>query len=90
MNLAVFNGEKIQQIMTRLNVPDDEPIEAGMVSRSIENAQKKVEGQNFDIRKHLLEYDDVMNQQRNAVYDLRKEVLAGDNIDGVVKETSIC
>ena len=84
--LRIFNGEKIQQIMTRLNVPDDEPIEAGMVSRSIENAQKKVEGQNFDIRKHLLEYDDVMNQQRNAVYDLRKEVLAGDNIDGVVKE----
>ena len=84
--LRIFNGEKIQQIMTRLNVPDDEPIEAGMVSRSIENAQKKVEGQNFDIRKHLLEYDDVMNQQRNSVYSLRREVLAGKNLDDLVRE----
>lgn len=84
--MRIFNGEKIQAIMSRLNVPDDEPIEAGMVSRAVENAQKKVEGHNFDIRKHLLEYDDVMNQQRNSVYDLRKEVLAGTNIDGVVKE----
>ena len=84
--MRIFNGERIQAIMSRLNVPDDEPIEAGMVSRAVENAQKKVEGHNFDIRKHLLEYDDVMNQQRNSVYDLRKEVLSGENIDGVVKE----
>lgn len=84
--MRIFNGERIQTIMSKLNVPDDEPIEAGMVSRAVENAQKKVEGHNFDIRKHLLEYDDVMNQQRNSVYELRKEVLAGTNIDGVVKE----
>ena len=59
--------------MTKLNVPDDEPIVAGMVSRAIEGAQRKVEGRNFDIRKHLLEYDDVMNQQRHGVYGLRRK-----------------
>ncbi|MFK8137805.1 MAG: preprotein translocase subunit SecA [Bdellovibrionales bacterium] len=84
--MRIFNGERIQSIMTRLNVPDDEPIEAGMVSKAVENAQKKVEGHNFDIRKHLLEYDDVMNQQRNAVYSLRREVLAGKNTSAVVKD----
>lgn len=84
--MRIFNGERIQSIMSRLNVPDDEPIEAGMVSRAVENAQKKVEGHNFDIRKHLLEYDDVMNQQRNSVYSLRKEVLSGDNLSDLTKE----
>ena len=81
-----FNGERIQKIMTTLNVPDDEPITAKMVTRSIEGAQRRVEGHNFDIRKHLLEYDDVMNKQRQVIYGLRKEVLQGDNLDGVVKE----
>jgi preprotein translocase subunit SecA len=81
-----FNGEKIQKIMTTLNVPDDEPIMAGMVTRSIEGAQKKVEGHNFDIRKHLLEYDDVMNKQRQVIYGLRREVLLGERIEELVKD----
>jgi preprotein translocase subunit SecA len=79
-----FNGERIQKIMTTLNVPDDEPIMAGMVTKSIENAQKRVEGHNFDIRKHLLEYDDVMNKQRQVVYGLRRDVLMGENVDAII------
>ncbi len=70
-----FNGEQIKKIMTTLNVPEDEPITARMVTRSIEKAQRKVEGHNFEIRKHLLEYDDVMNQQRKSVYTRRKALL---------------
>lgn len=81
-----FNGERIQRIMTTLNVPDDEPITAGMVSRSIEGAQKRVEGHNFDIRKHLLEYDDVMNKQRQVIYGLRRDVLAGERIDEIIRD----
>lgn len=84
--MRIFNGERIQAIMSRLNVPDDEPIEAGMVSRAVEGAQKKVEGHNFDIRKHLLEYDDVMNQQRNTIYELRKNILLGEGVDELVKD----
>jgi preprotein translocase subunit SecA len=81
-----FNGERIQKIMTTLNVPDDEPIMAGMVTRSIESAQRRVEGHNFDIRKHLLEYDDVMNKQRQVIYGLRREVLMGEGVDGIIRE----
>ena len=81
-----FNGERIQRIMTTLNVPDDEPITAGMVSRSIEGAQKRVEGHNFDIRKHLLEYDDVMNKQRQVIYGLRRQVLLGEGVDDIIRE----
>lgn len=84
--MRIFNGERIQKIMTALKVPDDEPITAGMVSNAIEGAQKKVEGHNFDIRKHLLEYDDVMNNQRTAIYRFRREVLKGDNIEKKVLE----
>ncbi len=72
-----FNGERIQKIMTMLKVPEDEPITARMVTNAIEGAQRKVEGHNFDIRKHLLEYDDVMNKQRTAIYGLRREILNG-------------
>ena len=81
-----FNGERIQKIMTTLNVPDDEPIMAGMVTRSIESAQRRVEGHNFDIRKHLLEYDDVMNKQRQVIYGLRRDVLGGERVDAIVKD----
>lgn len=81
-----FGGERLKGIMDRLNVPEDEPIEAGMVSRSIEGAQRRVEGHNFDIRKHLLEYDDVMNQQRHAIYGLRKRILSGQSVEEVVLE----
>lgn len=79
--MRIFNGERIQKIMNTLKVPEDEPIQAGMVTRAIEGAQRKVEGHNFDIRKHLIEYDDVMNQQRNAIYSLRRQILAGEEIE---------
>ncbi|MCB0350750.1 MAG: preprotein translocase subunit SecA [Bdellovibrionales bacterium] len=79
-----FNGERISKIMELLKVPEDEPIMAKMVSNAIEGAQRKVEGHNFDIRKHLLEYDDVMNKQRSAVYKMRRSVLGGDGIDRII------
>jgi len=79
--MRIFNGEMIQRIMDRLNVPDDEPITAGMVSRSIEGAQRKVEGHNFDIRKHLLDYDNVMNQQRNIIYGMRRKIMDGEDVE---------
>lgn len=81
-----FNGERVSRIMDMMNVPEDEPITARMVSRSIEGAQRKVEGHNFDIRKHLIDYDDVMNKQRTAIYGLRREVLQGEKIDEIVRE----
>ncbi len=84
--MRIFGGEKIKQIMHRLNVPDDDPITAPMVSRAIEGAQRKVEGHNFDIRKHLIDYDDVMNQQRNTIYSLRKQVLDGNSTEEIIKE----
>ena len=79
--MRIFNGERIQYIMTRLKVDENEPITAGMVSRAIEGAQKRVEGQHFDLRKHLIEYDDVMNQQRTAIYTQRRQILAGEGIE---------
>lgn len=82
--MRIFNGERIQKIMNTLNVPDDEPITAKMVTRSIEGAQRKVEGHNFDIRKHLLEYDDVMNEQRKAIYQMRRNVLEGGDFERVI------
>lgn len=81
-----FNGEKIRKIMEMLKVPDDEPITARMVTNSIEGAQRKVEGHNFDIRKHLLDYDDVMNKQRTAIYGMRRDVLEGQRIDELIRE----
>ena len=79
--MRIFNGERMKAIMSRLNVAEDEPLEARMVSRAIENSQKKVEGHNFDIRKHLLEFDDVMNQQRGIVYGLRRQVLNDQDVE---------
>ena len=78
--LRIFGSDKITVWMERMGLKDDEPIEHRWITRSIENAQQKVEGQNFQIRKNLLEYDDVMNYQRKGVYDLRKRALAGENI----------
>ena len=75
--MRIFGGDRLGNIMERLSMPEGEPIEANMVSKSIESAQRRVEGRNFDIRKNLLEYDDVMNQQRKTVYDLRDTVLGG-------------
>jgi preprotein translocase subunit SecA len=74
--MRIFGGERIQSMMELFGMKEDEVIEAPMLSRSIENAQKRVEGHNFDIRKNLLEYDDVMNQQRRTIYKLRRQVLA--------------
>lgn len=82
--MRIFNGERIQKIMDTLNVPEDEPITAGMVTRAIEGAQRKVEAHNFDIRKHLLDYDNVMNQQRQAIYALRRNILEGINLERTV------
>lgn len=79
--MRIFNGERIQKIMTMLNIPEDEPITHKMVTNAIEGAQRKVEGHNFDIRKHLLDYDDVMNQQRNAIYKMRRQILEGKDIE---------
>lgn len=84
--MRIFNGAMIQKIMDRMNVPDDEPIMAGMVTRSIEGAQRKVEGHNFDIRKHLLDYDNVMNQQRSIIYTMRKNIMNGVDIDQTIRE----
>lgn len=77
--LKVFGGERIKNLMERLNIPEDQPIEAGLVSKAIESAQSKIEGFNFDARKHVLEYDDVMNQHRKLVYKKRQDILSGQN-----------
>jgi len=84
--LRIFSSEKIKGMMQTLGIPDDQPIETNMVSRALESAQAKVEGFNFDARKHLLEYDDVMNRHRASVYRRRKEILfAGE--DEVISRT---
>ena len=74
--LRVFGGDRIKSIMERFDLPENEPIEFGMVTKAVEQAQEKVEGANFDLRKHLLEYDDVLNKQRGAVYKRRLELLS--------------
>src|SRR5687767_10131568 len=71
--MRIFGADRIQGIMSRLGMEEGVPIEHGLVTRAIENAQKKVEAHNFDIRKHLLEYDDVMNKQREVIYNQRRE-----------------
>ena len=73
--LRIFGGDRVKSIMERFDLPDNEPIEFGMVTKAVEQAQEKVEGANFDMRKHLLEYDDVLNRQRSAVYKRRTEFL---------------
>ncbi|MCB0159267.1 MAG: preprotein translocase subunit SecA, partial [Caldilineaceae bacterium] len=81
-----FGGERLSGIMQRLGVEDDMPIEAGMVTRAIENAQTKVEGYNFDIRKHVLRYDEVVNEQRNRIYDQRRRILVEPSLKTSVEE----
>ncbi len=79
--MRIFGSDRISGLMGRLGMEENIPIENRMVSKAIENAQKRVEAQNFDIRKHLLEYDDVMNKQRTEIYAFRKEILqGGDNL----------
>ena len=82
--LRIFAGDRVKAIMDRLNMPDGEAIEAGIVTRSIESAQRKVEARNFDMRKQLLEYDDVANDQRKVVYQQRNELLDVDDVTDTV------
>lgn len=78
--MRIFGSDRISGLMGKLGMDEDMPIENRMVSKAIENAQKRVEAHNFDIRKHLLEYDDVMNKQRLEIYSFRKEILQGENL----------
>jgi len=84
--LRIFGGERLQSLMHFLKIDDDTPIENKMVSKAIENAQRRVEAHNFDIRKHLLKYDDIMNAQRKEIYSFRKEVLESNSLKEKVFE----
>lgn len=84
--LRIFGSERISGIMGKLGMEEGQPIEHKMVTKAIENAQRKVEGHNFDIRKHLLEYDDVMNKQREVIYQQRRQVLEGGDLRDYIME----
>jgi len=77
--MRIFGGERIKSLMTALKIPEDQPIEVNLVSTAIESAQSKIEGMNFDLRKHVLEYDDVMNKHREVIYKKRREILETEN-----------
>jgi preprotein translocase subunit SecA len=85
--MRIFGSDKMTVWMDRMGLPEDEPIEHRWLTRAVENAQKKVEGHNFNIRKNLLEYDDVMNYQRTGIYDLRRRALRGDDIQTMMEES---
>jgi preprotein translocase subunit SecA len=87
--LRIFGGKRIGSVMERLGMQDGEPIEHNLISRAIENAQTKVEAHNFDIRKQLLEYDDVMNQQREVIYRQRRELLRGGEIHETIMDMAL-
>lgn len=87
--LRIFGAERISGIMEKLGMEEGQPIEHNMVSRAVANAQKKVESHNFDIRKHLLEYDDVMNKQREVIYAMRREVLSSPNPKEILFEMAV-
>ena len=84
--LRIFGSDRISSIMERMGMEEGEPIEHNLISRGIENAQKKVEARNFDMRKHLLDYDDVMNKHREIIYSLRKSVLEGKNFQEIIED----
>ena len=84
--MRIFGGERVKMIMERVGMEEGEPIEHKYTSRAIENAQKKVEGHNFEIRKHLLEFDDVMNKQREVVYSQRRFILGGENLKDTIQD----
>jgi preprotein translocase subunit SecA len=83
--VRLFAGDRIQNIMARFKIPDDQPMESGILSKQIENAQKKVEEQNFVARKNVLKYDDVMNTQRMVIYEQRRRVLEGEDLSDEVR-----
>ncbi len=82
--MRLFGGDQIKSMMEFLNIPEGEPIESSLVSSAIENAQKRVERHNFEIRKHILKYDDVLNKQRDAVYTFRRQVLESENLNELI------
>ncbi len=82
--MRIFAAERLSGLMQRIGMEEDEPIEHRMISRAIENAQSRVEAQNFSIRKQLIEYDDVMNQQREVIYRQRREALQGGDLKPVI------
>ncbi len=82
--MRMFGGERMKNVVDKLGVAEDDPIESGMVSKSIENAQKKVEGRNFSIRKYVLQYDNVMNKQREIIYEQRRMVLFGEDLKSYI------
>jgi preprotein translocase subunit SecA len=84
--VRLFAGDRIHNIMNRFKIPEDQPMEAGILSKQIENAQKKVEEQNFVARKNVLKYDDVMNTQRLVIYDQRRRVLEGEDLSDEVRQ----
>ena len=84
--VRLFAGDRIKNIMERFKLPDDQPMEATILSRQIENAQKKVEEQNFVARKNVLKYDDVMNVQRQVIYEQRNRVLHGEDLSEDIRE----
>jgi preprotein translocase subunit SecA len=84
--MRIFGSERIAGVMDRLGIEEDQPIEHSFITRAIENAQKKVEAHNFDIREHLLKYDDVMNKQREVIYQRRSEILNNDDLKDIAKE----
>jgi preprotein translocase subunit SecA len=79
--VRVFGGDRVKNLMERFNLPEDMPIDVGLVSRAVAQAQSRVEGSNFDLRKHLLEYDDILNKQRSSVYERRQKILESLNRD---------
>lgn len=83
--MRLFGSDRLQNMVEKLGLPEDEPIESKMVSNAIEQAQKKVEGNNFDVRKSLLQYDDVMNKQREIIYSQRSQVLNGENVKDYIQ-----
>jgi preprotein translocase subunit SecA len=78
--MRIFGSDRVRLIMDQLGLPEDQAIQNAMITKSLESAQRKVEGHNFDIRKHLVEYDDVMNKQRTYIYNIRRKVLEGENL----------
>ena len=84
--LRIFGSQRIQKIMDRLGMEEGEPIEHKLVTRAIGTAQKRVENHHFEIRKHLLEYDDVMNKQREVIYGMRREILDGESQEETIRE----
>lgn len=84
--MRLFGSERLQGIMSTLNPEDNTPLEMGILSKQIENAQKRVEGRNFSIRKNVLQYDDVMNRQRELIYEQRRRVLEGENVNSFIMD----